>query len=306
MPMCVVLLILLLWWPLPVAAQEQKSDIIDGLLSSFALPLHELWQKKHDSEWRNLLDGLSIDGAFSYPLKKSLPQASQGRGSQGTRGGNNNYIAMSLKYTPLSSWFVQTTYYRYLDADLQAPWNPDFSYSFGYDDWRPYTLSLVYANYGGNRLFPDRSQGERWTRFDEGTLTLGWKFLVPRALEELLVVHPTGSIGCNIGYNVTPRYVDLDSLTRKAAKQSVRLGCKYTIYEWWYVNFMLYAYPFPEQQQPWDPDFTYGFGYFDWHRGTISIQYNNYAGNRFSWSKKAANTGTFQNGSLMISISWSF
>src|SRR5712692_6364098 len=183
MPMCVVLLILLLWWPWPVAAQEHKSDIIDGLLSSFALPLHELWQKKHDSEWRNLLDGLSIDGAFSYPLKKSLPQASQGRGSQGTRGGNNDYIAVSLKYTPLSSWFVQTTYYRYLDADLQAPWNPDFSYSFGYDDWRPYTLSLVYANYGGNRLFPDRSQGERWTRFDEGTWTLGWKFLLPRALE---------------------------------------------------------------------------------------------------------------------------
>ena len=35
-----------------------------------------------------------------------------------------------------------------------------------------------------------------------------------------------------------------------------------------------FYYPFPFQQQPWDPDFTYGFGFFDWHPGSISIQYN--------------------------------
>lgn len=300
-------LIALLWLPLPVAAQEkEKNEISAGLLSSFALPLQDLLQKKHASEWRNLLDGWSIAGAFNYPLEKSLPQASQGRGSQGERGGNNTQIAVSLRYNPISYWFVQTTYYRYLDADLQAPWHPDFSYSFGYDDWHPYTLSLVYANYGGNRLHPERSKGERLTRFEEGTVALGWKFLLPRALEEALVVHPTGSIGCNISYNVTPKYVDLASLTRKDGKQSVRLGCKYTIYTWWYVNFTLYAYPFPEQQQPWDPDFTYGFGYFDWHPGTLSIQYNNYSGNRFPWRKSSKGTGTFQDGSLTISISWSF
>src|SRR5262249_12798283 len=154
-----------------------------------------LLHKKQASEWRNLLDGLNVGGAFSYPLKKSQPQASQGRGSQGERGGNNTQIVVPLRYNPISYWFVQTTYYRYLDADLQAPWNPDFSYNFGYDDRHPYTLSLVYANYGGNRLHPDRSKGEHFTRFEEGTFSLGWKFLVPRVLKEALVVHPTDSLG---------------------------------------------------------------------------------------------------------------
>jgi hypothetical protein len=62
-------------------------------------------------------------------------------------------------------------------------------------------------------------------------------------------------------------------------------------------------YPKKEQQQPWNPDFTYGFGYFDWHPGQLSIQYNNYSGNRFSSSEQAKGTGKFNNGS--ISIAWS-
>ena len=44
-------------------------------------------------------------------------------------------------------------------------------------------------------------------------------------------------------------------------------------------------------------------GYFDWKPGTISIQYNNYSGNRFHSSERAKGTGEFLNGSL--SIAWS-
>jgi hypothetical protein len=62
-------------------------------------------------------------------------------------------------------------------------------------------------------------------------------------------------------------------------------------------------YPDKTQQQPWNPDYTYGFGFFDWHPGTISVQYNNYSGNRFKLSDRAAGTGHFQNGS--ISVAWS-
>jgi hypothetical protein len=58
------------------------------------------------------------------------------------------------------------------------------------------------------------------------------------------------------------------------------------------------------QQQPWDPDFTYGFGYFDFHSGTFSVQYNNYSGNRFPWRHRGPHTGTFAYGG--ISISWGY
>jgi hypothetical protein len=61
-----------------------------------------------------------------------------------------------------------------------------------------------------------------------------------------------------------------------------------------------------DQQQPWDPDFTYGIGYYDWHPGTILVQYNNYSGNRLPWRDKSADTGKFKDGSITISWSWTW
>ena len=38
-----------------------------------------------------------------------------------------------------------------------------------------------------------------------------------------------------------------------------------TIYRNIYIESALYFYFNPKvQKQPWDPDYTYGFGYFDW------------------------------------------
>jgi hypothetical protein len=64
----------------------------------------------------------------------------------------------------------------------------------------------------------------------------------------------------------------------------------------------VFYYPNPAQQQPWNPDFTYGFGYADWHSYTFSVQYNNYSGNRFPWNKPAENTGNFLDGIFSVSF----
>ncbi len=49
----------------------EGREIIDGLASSFAVPWRDLFKGKHDSEWRNLLDGftgeLVIDGPLTTP-----------------------------------------------------------------------------------------------------------------------------------------------------------------------------------------------------------------------------------------------
>jgi hypothetical protein len=293
--------------PITALAKEESShDILEGLLSSFSLPLQDLFIKKRESEWRNLLTGVTVGLAFDYPLNSVSRQAGAGSQSQGERGANGPTVSASLKYNPLSYWFFSTTLYKYLDEHQQASWNPDFTYSFGYNDWHPYTLSLVYANYGGNRFRPEGRLGEKFTRFEEGTWSLGWKLPQPSFMKEALMVHSTSAIDCATNVNATPRYVDLASGTRKNWKQSFSLGCKYTIYKWWYINFILYYYPDIGQQQPWDPDFTYGIGYFDWHPGTISVQYNNYSGNRFPGREKSPDTGRFKDGSITILWSWTW
>jgi hypothetical protein len=76
------------------------------------------------------------------------------------------------------------------------------------------------------------------------------------------------------------------------------------VYKFWYATSTLNYYPVASQQQPWDPDYTYGFGYFDFHPGKLSVQYNNYSGNRYPWRQRGAHTGTFAWGGL--SLSWGY
>jgi hypothetical protein len=86
-------------------------------------------------------------------------------------------------------------------------------------------------------------------------------------------------------------------------KTSVSLGCRYTRPEGWYAEAAVFAYPQGSQQQPWDPDFTYGFGYAGARAGGLLLKYENYSGNRFPGRARAPGEGSFRSGS--VSLSWS-
>jgi hypothetical protein len=226
-----------------------------------------------------------------------------GAGRQGTPPSSPT-LQMGFKYVPLTSWFLAGNLIHYVRPDLQKTWNPDFTYAFGYDDWRPYTISAQYANYGGNRFWPDTHKGEERTNFMSGTFSTAFKFPMPARLNDIVLINPTDSVGCATGVNVTPRYSDNATNKIQEFKRTLALGCKYSFASNWYFNFGLTKFPVQSQKQPWDPDFTYGFGYFDWHPGTWSVQYNNYSGNRLPWNHPpAAGTGHFRNGSITISMS---
>jgi len=108
-------------------------------------------------------------------------------------------------------------------------------------------------------------------------------------------------VSCEPEADIVNRFTVLDD-----SPSNPDTSLQYTTYKNFYANITFYCYLFPKQQQPWDPDFTYGFGYFDWHPDTISIQYNNYSGNRFPWKKTSPGTGSFTNGGFTISWSWAW
>jgi hypothetical protein len=296
----------------PAAADDAEAQkpvgrqMLDGLLSSFSLPLGDLLQKKHDSEWRNLLDGLGVATGLTYPLQhRNLGNLTRGgrlQGSQGQQAPLSPTLDLSLRYTPVSYWFVGTTLYKYLGA--QQPWEPDFSYSFGYDDYHPYTLSLVYSNYNGNRFNPRR--GESALNFEEGTWALGWKFPLPQVVAEPLLIDPSAQINCQVGYEVSPHFFDLGHNTNKYWKEAYTFGCNYPIYKGLFLNWTAFYHPDPSDQQPWDPDFTYVLGYSGTEYGNFSIQYSNYSGNRYPWREATQGNGQLTSGAVGVSWSWSW
>ncbi len=275
---------------------SQTDDIWKGVSSSFSFPYEELGEK-------SFLERLSGNIGYHHPLNQTESSNIPTGSTQGPYN-HNTTSTLSLKYSIVSSWFVSGTVYHYWDQDQKQPWNPDFTYVFGYSDWRPYTLSLVYSNYGGNRFNPDPDQ--KHTEFRQGTWALGWKFPVTSPFLEWFTLTDDGTIGCQVDYNYTKEYFDLASISYKNHHQTVSLGCKYAIYGNWYVNGTAFYYFDDEQQQPWNPDYTYGFGYFDWRPGTITVQYNNYSGNRWPVSQRSPGTGRFKDGSITIAFSFTF
>ncbi|MFL5752299.1 MAG: hypothetical protein ACJ76F_02745, partial [Bacteroidia bacterium] len=55
---------------------------------------------------------------------------------------------------------------------------------------------------------------------------------------------------------------------------------------------------------PWDPDYSYGFGYFDWRNFRISLTYGNWAINRLPWNRNYYPHYGFWDGNFRIVGNW--
>jgi len=244
---------------------------------------------------------LTLQLTLDVPLRRG-GTATLGRGVQGPTAASPTLQAQ-LRWLPVAGswWFAQLTFLRYLRGDRQQPWHPDFSYAFGWDDWRPGSWSLFYANYTGTRLHPDGAAGEHRFNFPQGQWTLAWRFALPARLEPVLLVGDGDQASCNASGHLMPRFARFEGGTG-TRKTSLSLGCRYTRPQGWWAEAALFAYPRGSQQQPWDPDYTYGFGYADTGPRNFS-RYNNYSGNRFPGRDRAPGEGTFRSGS--VAFSWS-
>lgn len=245
--------------------------------------------------------GLTLRLAIDLPLK-SVSTLS-GRGAQGSPPSSPTAQAL-LRWQPLPGqpWFAQVGFLRYLHSDRQQPWNPDFAYAFGYEDSRPGTFSVTYSNYAGNRLDPDSTRRENRFNFNRGTWSLGYKFVLPEAAEPYFLRGDGDSALCGANLNFTPRYTTLAGGEAERGKESVSLGCRYAHPQGWFGFLTAFAYPGTGEQQPWDPDFTYGFGLAGGPLGPFTLQYSNYSGNRFPGRDRGAGQGSWRNGS--VSLSW--
>lgn len=294
------LILLLICGSFEVTAAQDAPSFAQDTTASSALaipsPPFSLPPTTAQDPSGRFINELTVGLRLRQPLDERPPNRRFGLEQQGEFRASTT-AEMWVRYVPVESWFAQVTSIGYLRGD-QAPWDPEFTYAFGYDNWRSYTFSVTYSNYEGNKFSPDA--GERFTHFDRGTLELSWK--APNPFRDWLLVHPSGDLQHRFSLLTSPEYVDQQNAEHNW-KTRLALDTKYNVYKWWYVDFTAYVYPKSSQQQPWDPDFTYGFGYSDWHPGTLSVQYNNYSGTRWPW-RSSSGTGRFVDGA--VSVSWSY
>ena len=239
---------------------------------------------------------LQLRVVLDLPLRRD---DAAGSGTQGALQGSPTLQAL-LRWRPLEDpgWFAQVAFFRYLSGGRQRPWNPDFIYSFGYEDYRPGTWSFGYANYTGTRLRPDAAAGERRFNFPQGVWTLTHRFALPEPLREALLVGDGDSATCQASGSFAPRYTRASGQMGEG-KPGLALGCRYVRPDGWFAHFTAQAWP-AGGQQPWDPDYTYGLG---WTGRDWAVQYGNYSGNR--WPGRDLARGEGRPGSGSLSVTWS-
>ncbi|MDR8378150.1 hypothetical protein FPK36_22640, partial [Acinetobacter baumannii] len=93
--------------------------------------------------------------------------------------------------------------------------------------------------------------------------------------EHALLINKGDAIICQVGYSWVPRYYDLESDDIRKNKNVLLGGCGYTFKQHFFVRATAFWYPDSSQQQPWNGDYSYSFGYAGYTPGSFSVQYAN-------------------------------
>lgn len=254
------------------------------------------------SPWTRLFSGsessFSTALTYSTTLDQELVKVPTGENSYEIHDRYNQRALLSMQYSPLSYFFANIT----ARAPIQevSKYSTNFVYSFGYDDWHPDTFSLVYGNYSDNNYFYPAKDAQR-TRFEQGTWTFAYKFALPQAVEEHLLINKEDALICQLGYSYVPRFYSLSDNSVQRGKNSFLASCGYTLSQHYFLRVSAFYYPDSQQQQPWDYDYTYSFGYVSSYLpGALSVHYDNYTGTRYPW--RGSPDANFRRGT--INVSW--
>ncbi len=222
-------------------------------------------------------------------------------------GGYTDYnrVASNVNLTVMlyKDFQIRTSLFFDLNDNKTKPhWLSNMFYSIGYYNWRNNTFSYGYENYQPNRFdgtfdfIDNMKRGFLFTSFNH--------YLI--GSNSSLKLDESSQIFVSPFVRYSPEYTDRSGTT-VLGNNKIVLGTsmRYVIYKNIYVEGAVYLYPQKETQLPWDPDFTYGFGLFDWRSFKLNISYGNWIANRFPWNDKEMKND-FMNGEFKMNFTFAW
>jgi hypothetical protein len=179
---------------------------------------------------------------------------------------------------------LNTTFYKSFNTTANTQWISDFTYSLGRYNWRPKTINYGYENYINNRYSDSfEALGQK---FMQGYYFISAGHNLPDKLMSHIRIDSTSNMRFNYFVRHAFRYKDqLDNIYSGNGKTSMGVSVNYMIARSIYIESAVYYYlNSATVKQPWDPDYSYGFGYFDYRPFRFSLTYGNWVINRFPWN----------------------
>ena len=197
------------------------------------------------------------------------------------------------------------TFYQDFNSRASAKWTANYTYSLARYAWKPNSFNFGYENYVNNRYSDKiKTMGDK---FLEGYYFLSYSNNFTK-LEKKIKLDTTSNIKISYLIRYSIKYVDNNEVLHGgivSGKTTLAVGFHYVIFKNIYFESAIYYYLEEKiKKQPWDPDYTYGFGYFDWRSFRLTATYGNWAVNQFPWHKNYYPNYDFWDGNFKISASW--
>jgi hypothetical protein len=198
-----------------------------------------------------------------------------------------------------------TTFYKDFNPKAAAFWTSNFTYSIARYNWKPNRFNYGYENYLNNRYKDNLI--EMGNKFLEGYYFLSFSHNLFDTMPRFLNFDESSLIKITYFARYSIKYRDkFDEIHGglTSGKLFFGAGFRYTFIKNLYVESAIYLYPEEYKKQPWDPDYSYGFGYFDYRAFRLSFTYGNWAVNRFPWNQQEYRRYGFLDGNFRIIANW--
>jgi hypothetical protein len=215
-----------------------------------------------------------------------------------------NASSFYLRTRVIEEFYINLTFFKDWNPRARADWLSDFNYGFGRYNWRPKTWSYGYENYAPNKY--NSSGRELLNNFLQGNFFVAYNNGIFQRLMEKMHVG-------NANFTITPffrysfQFIDASrNIKRGLGRPAMGISSRYNIWKGLYAEGAIYGYVSPRHKQPWDPDYTYGFGWFDWRPFRLSLTYGNWVINRFPWNEQQYPNYGFLDGNVRMVFNWAW
>ena len=216
-----------------------------------------------------------------------------------------NYNRYGFNFNITTKFYEEFQIRLYFYADMnnehnKPKWLSNLFYNIGVYNWRDNTFSYGYENYQPNRF--DGSY-DFITNMKRGFFFVSYNYYVFKErsnhkLDKTTQIYLSPFVRYQIEY--TDRYGEN---VMGHHKFTLGTSARYVIWHNFYIEGAAYYYPEAKSELPWDPDYTYGFGYFDWKSFKLNFSYGNWIANRFPGRKKQMKND-FTNGEFKLAFSY--
>ncbi len=271
----------------------QKSDTI----APKKPPIKSMGDVFHSNKF--LLGKDIISGNIFYATNRSVFTDSSGNHFESL-----NSLGSSLKIRLFEMVSLNTTFFFHLNQKAVLPWTADYFYSLKRANWKPRTFSYGYENYAGNK-YTDSSQ-QFFQNFLYGSYFVSFNHGLPKKWIETLRFDKTTNLMFTYAVRYNMQYRDEFFNIHKEGRVYASIGARYTIWKNVYVEGAVNIFTDKSKRLPWDPDYTYGFGYFDWRPFKLSVTYGNWVVNRFKDTPAQYAYYGILDGNLQISFNYAW